>query len=99
MKESREEISKLQLKKFILDNLNYNYTNVGNNNNKISNTQRNKSIKDKNGFLNNVFNEKGKSKFTQIKDINIYYYEMNFIDINKLGNEMGKQIINLLIII
>ena len=95
LKESCEEIAKLQLKKFILDNLNYNYTNVGNNN-KISNTQRNKSLKDKNGFLNNAFNEKEKIKLTQIKDINIYYYEMNFIDINKLGNEMGKQIINLI---
>jgi hypothetical protein len=90
LKESCEEIAKLQLKKFILDNLNFNTNNYNN-----SNTQRNKLIKDKNG-LKTTLDEKEKIKLSQIKDVKIFFYEMNFIDINKLGNEIGKQIVYLI---
>ena len=90
LKESCEEIAKLLLKKFILDNLNFNSNNYNN-----SNTQRNKLIKNKN-CLKTILDEKEKIKLSQIKDVKIFFYEMNFIDINKLGNEMGKQIVYLI---
>ena len=85
LKETCEEVAKLQLKHFILDNLK--------NNN--SNTHRVNSINENND-MKTILIENEKKKIDINKDINIYYYEMNFIDINKLGNEMGKQIIYLI---
>ena len=85
LKETCEEVAKLQLKHFILDNLK--------NNN--SNTHRVNSINENND-MKTILIENEKKKIDINKDINIYYYEMNFIDINKLGNEMGKQIVYLI---
>ena len=85
LKESYEEIAKMQLKIFIFENLKSNHS---------SSTQRGKN----NGADNDLIKEKEEMniKMNINKDIKIYFNEINNLDINKLGPEISKQIINLI---
>ena len=92
LKESYEEIAKLQLKLFIFENMKKNEPI----------TQR--SIKgENNGAKNiNIINEKEQIKLNINninninKNIDIYFYEINNLDIYKLGNEISKEIITII---
>ena len=92
LKESYEEIAKLQLKLFIFENMKKNEPI----------TQR--SIKgENNGAKNiNIIDEKEQIKLNinNINNINknieIYFYEINNLDIYKLGNEISKEIITII---
>ena len=89
LKESYEEIAKCQLKLFIYENLK---------NKNESNTSRNQKG-DNNGDNNNKINEKKQIKISINninKNIEIYFYEINNLDVNKLGNEISKQIITII---
>ena len=80
LKESYEEIAKLQLKVFILANL-----------------KNNINLNSKRGENNGakiLMDEKEQKKININKDIEIYFYEINNLDINMLGVEISKQIIN-----
>ena len=87
LKETYEEIAKMQLKLFIYENLK---------GNDESNTQRRDNNGDKNN--NNIIEkEQLKININNIdRNIEIYFYEINNLDINALGNEISKQIINIL---
>ena len=96
LKETYEEIAKLQLKIFIFENLE-------DNNNSNVNTFRmnlkNENENDNNGARQFLLNNKNKMNLdikADISDIKVYYYEINIIDINKLSKEMGSHIINLI---
>ena len=87
LKESYEEIAKLKLKKFIFENL------------KDGNTYNFKSKNEnENNGANFLFNEKelNSNLNEDIPDLEVYFYEINIIDINKLSREMSNQFINLL---
>ena len=85
-KESYEETAKMEFKTFILENLK-------NSNNSQTNRGENNGAKI-------LLNEKEKIKLNmnkgKVADINVYFYELNILDINKLGREMSNQIINLI---
>lgn len=87
LKETYEEIAILQLKLFIYENLK---------SNDESNTQRRVNNGDKNN--NNIIEkEQLKININNIdRNIEIYFYEINNLDINTLGNEISKQIINII---
>ena len=90
LKESYEEIAKIQLKLFIFENMNnYNYPN----------TERWKSNQELNGakitFDEKDILNKNENK-EKISDIRLNLYEINNIDINNLGIQMSSQIINLI---
>ena len=89
-KESCEEIAKMQLKLFIFGNINkFEYPNT-------QGKTTNKEINDS----NNIFDEKKILKINinkdKIPDIEVFSYELKNIDINNLGLEMSRQIINLI---
>ena len=88
LKETYEEIAKLQLKLFIYENLK---------NNDESNTQRRDNNGDKNNNTNIIEKKQIKININNIdRNIEIYFYEINNLDINLLGNEISKQIINII---
>ena len=94
LKETYEEIAKLQLKIFIFENLE-------DNNNSNANTFRMnlKSQNENNGagqFLLNTKNKMNLNMKEDVPDIKVYYYEINIIDIHKLSKEMGSHVINLI---
>ena len=94
LKETYEEIAKLQLKIFIFENLE-------DNNNYNANTFRMnlKKENDNNGAGQFLLNNKNKMNLNikaDISDIKVYYYEINIIDIHKLSKEMGSHVINLI---
>ena len=94
LKETYEEIAKLQLKIFIFENLE-------DNNNYNANTFRInfKNENENNGAGQFLLNNKNKMNLNikaDISDIKVYYYEINIIDIHKLSKEMGSHVINLI---
>ena len=84
LKESYEEIAKLQLKVFVLENLK---NNINSNNKKGENNGAKILIDEK---------EQKKINVNINKDIEVYFYEINNIDINMLGTEISRQIINII---
>ena len=94
LKETYEEIAKLQLKIFIFENLE-------DNNSYNANTFRInlKNENENNGAGQFLLNNKNKMNLNikaDISDIKVYYYEINIIDIHKLSKEMGSHVINLI---
>ena len=94
LKETYEEIAKLQLKIFIFENLE-------DNNNYNANTFRInfKNENENNGAGQFLLNNKNKMNLNikaDVSDIKVYYYEINIIDIHKLSKEMGSHVINLI---
>ena len=94
LKETYEEIAKLQLKIFIFENLE-------DNNNSNANTFRMnlKNQNENNGAGQFLLNNKNKMNLNikaDVSDIKVYYYEINIIDIHKLSKEMGSHVINLI---
>ena len=94
LKETYEEIAKLQLKIFIFENLeDYNNSNV----NRFRMNLKNKN--ENNGAGQFLLNNKNKMNLNikaDVSDIKVYYYEINIIDIHKLSKEMGSHVINLI---
>ena len=84
LKESYEEIAKLQLKVFVLENLK---NNINSNNKKGENNGAKILIDEK---------EQKKINININKDIEVYFYEINNIDINMLGTEISRQLINII---
>ena len=94
LKETYEEIAKLQLKIFIFENLE-------DNNSYNANTFRInlKNENENNGAGQFLLNNKNKMNLNikaDVSDIKLYYYEINIIDIHKLSKEMGSHVINLI---
>ena len=94
LKETYEEIAKLQLKIFIFENLE-------DNNRYNANTFRInlKNENENNGAGQFLLNNKNKMNLNikaDVSDIKVYYYEINIIDIHKLSKEMGSHVINLI---
>ena len=94
LKETYEEIAKLQLKIFIFENLE-------DNNSYNANTFRInlKNENENNGAGQFLLNNKNKMNLNikaDVSDIKVYYYEINIIDIHKLSKEMGSHVINLI---
>ena len=94
LKETYEEIAKLQLKIFIFENLE-------DNNSYNANTFRInlKNENENNGAGQFLLNNKNKMNFNikaDVSDIKVYFYEINIIDIHKLSKEMGSHVINLI---
>jgi hypothetical protein len=85
-KESYEETAKMEFKTFILENL--------------KNSNNSQTHRGENNGAKILLNEKEKIKLNmnkgKVADINVYFYELNILDINKLGREMSNQIINLI---
>ena len=85
-KESYEETAKMEFKTFILENL--------------KNSDNSQTHRGENNGAKTLLNEKEKIKLNmnkgKVADINVYFYELNILDINKLGREMSNQIINLI---
>ena len=94
LKETYEEIAKLQLKIFIFENL------EDNNNSNVNTFRMNlKNENENNGAGQFLLNNKNKMNLNikaDVSDINVYYYEINIIDIHKLSKEMGSHVINLI---
>ena len=94
LKETYEEIAKLQLKIFIFDNLeDYNNSNVKTFRMNLKNENENNGAGQ---FLLNNKNKMNLNIKADVSDINVYYYEINIIDIHKLSKEMGSHVINLI---
>jgi len=94
LKETYEEIAKLQLKIFIFDNLeDYNNSNVNTFRMNLKNENENNGAGQ---FLLNNKNKMNLNIKADVSDINVYYYEINIIDIHKLSKEMGSHVINLI---
>ena len=94
LKETYEEIAKLQLKIFIFDNLeDYNNSNVNTFRMNLKNENENNGAGQ---FLLNNKNKMNLNIKADVSDINVYYYEINIIDIHKLIKEMGSHVINLI---
>ena len=85
-KESYEETAKMEFKTFILENL--------------KNSNNSQTHRGENNGAKILLSEKEKIKLNmnkgKVADINVYFYELNILDINKLGREMSNQIINLI---
>lgn len=94
LKETYEEIAKLQLKIFIFGNLeDYNNSNVKTFRMNLKNENENNGAGQ---FLLNNKNKMNLNIKADVSDINVYYYEINIIDIHKLSKEMGSHVINLI---
>lgn len=94
LKETYEEIAKLQLKIFIFENLeDYNNSNVNTFRMNLKNENENNGAGQ---FLLNNKNKMNLNIKADVSDINVYYYEINIIDIHKLSKEMGSHVINLI---
>ena len=94
LKETYEEIAKLQLKIFIFKNLeDYNNSNVNRFRINLKNENENNGAGQ---FLLNNKNKMNLNIKADVSDIKVYYYEINIIDIHKLSKEMGSHVINLI---